>query len=843
MPDLRRPILAVLFCVVVAVQVRWAVSTIQVLVEPGNDPQLINSVYGALYLKDAEAKRLGAQPKDQLAAINGQPVSTRADVYREVMRAPLGQNQLTVARGSERVLVPYKVTPREGPDSGGNFWGGLLTIALNIVIPAICILLGFFVAWQRPKELRAWVLLITLLGWSQFVHSNDWARWGWSGELRAAAFLLQSLLGAVWPTAWLWFCVDFPDRRSRPSVFHFARLAFVVPAFLVGLLTASWSVWLATHASNPPWQFLFDYLPPGTSNLLSYAPISLSFAALFHRFFREKNPDQRRRLRLFLTGVMLGLMPMALMLLYTFFADKTLDDIPQPILIPGLLMFAFLPLTLAYVVLVERAMDVGVVLREGLQYALATRGVQAIRTLIIAGMLFYAFLIGGDAALNRPQRLTRFSLAIAGAFLLSRAFVPLLAWVDRRFFRESVDSDRILSELHSNVMGIVDQRQLLETVALRVSQALHVPCVAALVPVNGHYVAAHAIGCSAEAMFAQESYTVQQVGTGVQTIRELRLLAPAAELAALQTLSTELLLPLASQDRLLGILSLGPKRSEEPYSSSDLRLLESVANHTGLALENSRLTMAVAQEAAQRERIHREIEIAREVQERLLPRGGPRVAGLDYAGQCRPALTIGGDYFDYIETPTGEVGFALGDIAGKGVPAALLMASLQASLRGLTAGGMGDLRELMGKLNALVYDATPKNRFATFVYVLYDAATRRVRLCSAGHNASLLVRAGQPVEWIRPPGIALGLMRKAAYEQVEFTLAPGDRLILYTDGVTEARDAAGEEYGEARLAELAFGFADLPAAESLRAVIADVDRFAGSTPQHDDLTAVVLRAV
>ncbi len=840
MPDPRRPILAIFFCIVVAVQVRWSVSTIEVLFLPFNSPELINTVSGPLHLNQAGADILGAQPNDQIVAFNGQPVVNRQSLYREVMRSPLGENRLTLARGAARFLRPYKVTPQR--DGYQNFWGGLLTIILNILIPALCILLGFFIAWQRPTELRSGTLLLALLGWSQMVHSNDWMRWGWSDELRIAAFFLQGFVGTAWPAAWLWFCVDFPDGRPRPSFFHVARLFFIIPAVALGLLGGAASAWLATHPSNPPWQFLFGYLPPGTSILLSYGPIFLSFAALFDRFFGERHSDQRRRLRLLLTGINLGLLPLGLMLLYTFIANKTLDDIPQPILIPGLLMFGFLPLTLAYVVLVERAFDVGVVLRQGLQYAVATRGVQAIRGLIIAGLLFFAFSIGGDTALNTPQRLTRFSLAIAAAALLSRAFVPLLAWVDRRFFREALDSERILSDLHSQITGIVDQRQLLETVAVRVSQALHVPCVAALVPVNGHYVAAHAIGCSADVTLLSSSYTVQQVKTGVQTIRELRLLAPAADLATLATLSTELLLPLAAQDRLLGILSLGPKQSEEPYSGGDLRLLESVANHTGLALENSRLTREVAQEAAQRERIHREIEIAREVQERLLPRGGPRIEGLDYAGHCRPALTIGGDYFDYIQTPSGEIGFALGDIAGKGVPAALLMASLQASLRGLTAGGITDLRELMAKLNALVYDATPKNRFATFVYALYNTQTRQMRLCSAGHNASLLLRNGS-AEWIRPPGIALGLTRQTAYEQVEFTLAPGDRLILYTDGITEARAADGDEYGEARLAELAIGLGTLPAAESLTALIADVDRFAGDTPQHDDLTALVLRAL
>ncbi len=805
---------------------------------PMNSPTLANAVDKRLDLGPNDLRLVGpgAQAGDRIVAWNGQPVWDRHTLYTAVMAAPLGVAKLTLARGAQRIEVDYEVKPLE--DSSLDFFGALTALTLNVVVPALCLVLGFFVAWRRPHELQAWLLFVSLLGWSELVHSNSWMRFAWSNWFHSLALGLQALASTLWPSAWLWFCVDFPDRSFRPRWLRVVRVVMAVPGVLLALLNCASAMWLSP--APLPWRWVYELLPNGTGSFIFLGSCFFSFTALFTRFFRERQPDQRRRLRLLIAGLNLGLGPLALMVLYTYLANKTLDDIPQALLVPGLLMFAFVPLTLAYVVLVERAFDVGVVLRQGLQYAVATRGVQAIRLTIIAGLLFYAFRIGGNTSLNTPQRLTRFSVAIGAAFLLARAFVPLLAWVDRRFFREAVDTERLLNELHTTVVRIVNERELLETVATRVSEALHVPCVAALVPVNGHFVAAHVIGCQMEAKLPSGGRLIERVRGGVQSIAQLKVHA-ADEAGLLDPLSTELLLPLAAQERLLGVLSLGPKQSEEPYSPADLRLLTSVATHAGLALENSRLASAVAEEAAQRERIHREIEIAREVQERLLPREGPKVPGLDYAGLCRPALTIGGDYFDYLRTPTGEIGFALGDIAGKGVPAALLMASLQASLRGLTAGGVADLRELMAKLNTLVYEATPKNRFATFVYVLYAPETRRARLCSAGHNASVLVRNGQ-VEWIRPKGIALGLTRQTAYEQVEIALEPGDRLILYTDGITEARDAAGEEYGEARLAELAVGLGELSAEDSLRALIADVDRFAGDSPQHDDLTALVLRA-
>src|SRR5947207_2620154 len=144
------------------------------------------------------------------------------------------------------------------------------------------------------------------------------------------------------------------------------------------------------------------------------------------------------------------------------------------------------------------------------------------------------------------------------------------------------------------------------------------------------------------------------------------------ERRAFRNLQSQVLLPLSLNRKLLGILSLGPKQSDAPFSNADLQLLGSVATQTGLALENSRLTAEVANEVAQRERINRELEIAREVQERLFPQELPQFKGIDYAGSCRPALVVGGDYYDFIQLSDKELGIAIGDVSGKGIPAALL---------------------------------------------------------------------------------------------------------------------------------------------------------------------------
>jgi sigma-B regulation protein RsbU (phosphoserine phosphatase) len=320
---------------------------------------------------------------------------------------------------------------------------------------------------------------------------------------------------------------------------------------------------------------------------------------------------------------------------------------------------------------------------------------------------------------------------------------------------------------------------------------------------------------------------------------------PEREVVKLKAMNAQLLLPVGAKDKLLGILSLGPKLSEEPYSRSDVRLLRSVALHTGLAIENSRLTKAVATEIAQREKMTREMEIAREVQERLFPQRLPAIAGIDYSGACRPALGVGGDYYDFLPLQNGDLGVAIGDVSGKGIAAALLMASLQASLRGQALMGQGDLARLMTNVNQLVYDATPPNRYATFFYGQYHREARLFRYVNAGHNPPIVLRRVKNgtthIIRLETGGPVIGLFPNAPYQEGSLAMEPGDIFVGFTDGISEAMNRQDEEWGEDRLIPAVAAYADKSAAEIIPSLMAEADRFASGAPQHDDMTLVVMK--
>jgi phosphoserine phosphatase RsbU/P len=247
---------------------------------------------------------------------------------------------------------------------------------------------------------------------------------------------------------------------------------------------------------------------------------------------------------------------------------------------------------------------------------------------------------------------------------------------------------------------------------------------------------------------------------------------------------------------------------------------------------------------AQRERLNRELEIAKEVQEHLFPQRLPCVPGLEYCGRCRPAREVGGDYYDFLELPGGRLGIAIGDVSGKGIGAALMMASLEASLRAQASVGR-DLKELMKQVNTMVYEASSANRYATLFYAEYDPQSRQLSYVNAGHNPPLILRksaASWELSRLETGGPVIGVLQHC-YQQETFPLEPGDLAVLFTDGVSESMNGRNEEWGEYRLIEFVKTCHGLPALEVMTRILSAADGFAAGAPQHDDMTLVVLRVL
>ncbi len=259
----------------------------------------------------------------------------------------------------------------------------------------------------------------------------------------------------------------------------------------------------------------------------------------------------------------------------------------------------------------------------------------------------------------------------------------------------------------------------------------------------------------------------------------------------------------------------------------------------------ARLAAAVSEEKAHREKLSRELEIAREVQQRLFPQELPRVPGIDCYGACRPALMVGGDYYDFVLRADAErFGVAIGDVAGKGISAALTMASLQASLRAEALRGGDDAGEIVSKVNSLLCDATTANRYATLFYGQFDATASTLTYVNAGHNAPVVLKqsngSGEIVR-LETGGTVIGLASQFTYQQARIKLDRGDLLVAFTDGITEAMNTAEEEWGEESLIRTIRSCRELTARQTVARIMEAADAFAAGAEQHDDMTIIALR--
>ncbi|HEX4769681.1 MAG TPA: ADOP family duplicated permease [Bryobacteraceae bacterium] len=310
------------------------------------------------------------------------------------------------------------------------------------------------------------------------------------------------------------------------------------------------------------------------------------------------------------------------------------------------------------------------------------------------------------------------------------------------------------------------------------------------------------------------------------------------ELEDLEQRGVRLAVGLRTHREILGVLLLGRKVDRGPYTNAEKRLLRMCSEQLALMLENGRLTERVVEQ----EKLRRDLALAIEVQKRLLPERSPEMKIGELAAYTLPARSVGGDYYDFLQVGDHRVGVALADVAGKGIAAALIMSVVQASLRVLLADGNISLPDLAAKMNRFLHRSTGANSYATFFYAQVDENTRELRYVNAGHNPPFLLRRDPAsVEALACGGMIIGLFPMAAYEEGTVKLRSGDVLIVFTDGVTEALNSAGEEFGEERLQTLLKNVAHLSAKDMAHAIANELRAWIGAADQHDDLTFVVLK--
>jgi sigma-B regulation protein RsbU (phosphoserine phosphatase) len=827
-------------------------------------PPLENS-HSARYLVQTlpESRRAGMHAEDEVISVNGLPYTGMAALIRQTFRARPGETVTIVYRsqagGMHTAQVQLMAIRRARP----NVTHWVMNIVLVLLFPAFCLLLGYWVVLAKPHDWNAWFFLGIMNVVPAFI-----SRTGYFPGFLAPFTIFWQIFSWQWMyVSLILFSIYFPVRSRTDTRHPWIKWLIIVPQILIAPAQFAIEYGLLYHnrfiqpylSATDPLQF--------AGNIFAAISLCIFIAAIVGKLFAvpAPAPDARRRLGVVAAGSLLGLGPVLVLLVTSTLSEKTvMDTAPSWALLTVAILFTFFPLSLAYTVIVQRALDLRIILRQGTRYAFARGTLWVLQVLVFTFLGFRIFHFAHTSG-RGAQLIAPIVFVVIVLFLRLRIARPLSLWIDRRFFREAYSVDKVLVELSEQARTFTETEPLLRTITERISQTLHVERIAFLLRQGKLFQLQYAQGIPStlNASLAENSSTMRALAIDRSPKRVFRdhpdpwlALAAPAEVSVLDGLEAELLLPLPGRTSLIGVMALGPKLSEEPYSRSDRRLLSSVALQTGLAIENSALVHHLAEESAQRQRINREIEIARQVQERLLPQIYPLVKGLDFAGFSRTAQEVGGDYYDFIALENGRLGVAVGDVSGKGISAALLMASIRSALHGLTFSGTLSLARIIEGLNRIIYDSSTSNRFVTFFFGEYDPSTRTLDYVNAGHNAPVLLRPTAPgqdsfcspegpcmVELLETGGPVLGIFTDVQYEQGRCQLQPYDILIAFTDGISEAMTATYEEWGEERLIAAAKLSTQRSAQDLVTALVQSADRFTAGAPQNDDLSLVVLKVL
>jgi sigma-B regulation protein RsbU (phosphoserine phosphatase) len=811
-----------------------------VLTEFSGGHKVVHAVF-----PNSPAERARLQIGDKVVALNGRVIRNWFDWL--VIRVNLEAGRphlLDIERDGQRLEVPLRLDRSSWKDWTSR--EGLFMVAVRAA-QFVTLLLALVIAFSRPNDLVARVgawFLASVATYSIVLPYGMAATWRHLPTLLGGLLWISLISALVFAPLGFSFFAMFPRRLFR------SRWVWVLvwtPALLILPSLAHYSYLMVYQPEQ--WTLVPDWVL-GTSTLSIPVYVLAGLIALVVNYRRLEDTREQRRVRVLVVGSVVGWLSVLPLFWYWWGPVRRLATgfFFSPVWILAVVLFLAFPLSFAYAVVKHRVLEIPALVKRSARYLLVQRGV-----------VFIIFLLSAAATLTlvflyERFMLPRMELAVPLGLTLGVGFGIILSWagsqavrriterIDRAFFRSAFDAHQILQEVADQARVATNREALATLLELQLQQALHPRTLAVYLATGDGRFSPHGKDATEPASIPMTLPVLAELARRGQPWEVPSEGNGNAALSELSPLEPECLVPVLERGgRLTGLLVLGQRLSEEPYSGEDKRLLASVASQVGMALENIRMAEEMAERMEAERRASHELEIAKQVQSRLFPQKMPPIATLEYVGACFQARAVGGDYYDFLDLGPGRLALVVADISGKGISAALLMANLQAILRSQYALALEALPSLMQSVNKLLYNSTSSERYATLFIGTYEDATRRLRYVNCGHNPPVLLRADGWVERLEGTATVLGLFEKWECMVDEVGLAPGDLLVINSDGVPDARNDHGEEFGEDRLIEILKAHNHLPVPSLLETIVTTVQQFSGREKE-DDLTLVVARA-
>ncbi|MFZ5518844.1 MAG: GAF domain-containing SpoIIE family protein phosphatase [Candidatus Zhuqueibacterota bacterium] len=469
---------------------------------------------------------------------------------------------------------------------------------------------------------------------------------------------------------------------------------------------------------------------------------------------------------------------------------------------------------------------------------------------ISTALLLGVYLVVYDRMKLLTHTFIGFDLPVMEVILIIIAaivFQPTLAGIekvlDRIFGRDKSDYQHVLKMLSHDILTIMDIDALKNKITTTLTESMRLENVHLIIETKtrDYEVVCERDGETISHRFSRNCEFIRLMRTFEKPVSYDEVIArttPGKEADILNRMNCYLLMPLSHRGHLNGILCLGNKLTRTSFSAEDATLLSVLSDQIAIALEN----IDLYKDKLEKQRMEEEISVAREIQRMLLPNKIPSGRNFDISAMNVPSKEVGGDYYDFLQWDDHHVGVAIGDISGKGIPGAMLMSNLQATFRASAWKSLTPA-EIMKKVNNQISHTTSPEKYATFFYGILDARALTFTYTNAGHNYPIFKKHNGQYCHLTGGGLIVGVQPDFDYEETSIQLEPGDTLVFYTDGITEALNPSTEEFGEKKLLHIILQSAHRTAEELRNYIYEEVTRFTGGESQYDDLTLIVLRVL
>ena len=704
---------------------------------------------------------------------------------------------------------------------------------------AVCYLaLGIWAFAKRPKSGAVRVLALFCFAMSGFQLTVVTMIGGkfatisipFIDKLRTVVNLLAVFIGAFWINLQFLFPVPRDFVKKQPVITY--SLCYL-PMVILILLTS-------LHLK---YEQIIGYL----LIIMLTSQISIGFIMLGRFYGKAKDMLEKRQARLVIWGTGVGLGLLFIFILIMALASEWIVRLSE-FYIMGALMVVYIglllsPLSFAYAFGKYRLLEIEGHIRRGTQQFFIGFGLLAIFYVIVYVVSNFTLDF-----LHIESRTTVLISALALAVAFAPAQRRLLEQLDRWIYPERFRLRGLLNDFLTQSAATSDKKSFWDGLTNRLNAALKVDMIFPVIKAtgDGRFVLLNSTITPFEPKSPFIS-AISNVGSRPVMRDELeansRAMFTESERGWLTQHNIALILPLVTHSELIGFLGIGSKAEKRDFEPKDFEILKSLSNQIAIAADN----ILLLEENVEKKRMEAELTIARQVQEKMLPRDIPNAAGLEIAAMSKFCTEVAGDYYDVINADNGRTILAIGDVSGKGAAAALLMSNVQASLRTAVgiesqSGGI-QLEGIVTNINQLIYSNSQPEQFITFFVALFDPSTRKLDYINAGHNPPLVVNKFGYATELTEGGILLGIMPGMSYKSASLQLEPDDILFLYTDGLSEAARADEEMFGEDRIKQFLASNVSLAPSAILENIERDVALYIGEESLTDDFTLLCVKVL